>query len=403
MTGGDYYIPAAALWISLAFKLPALRHNWRDPLLRSVCSLLILSGAVFVFAAPPTISVVNRLTGTPNFSAPLVYALISAFSASCLILIVNWRGGPPEDTRRFSRRWTTFYGVVIVAVVVLFVLGETPVERLRDFDTYYANTPYIREMIALYLVTHHIAAVVMTVLCWRWSLQVRGWLRTGLVIIVVGYGFTIAYDMTKFAAVGARWAGRDWDGLSTYLAPPLASMGALVSAIGFILPLMCQRAADNWHTWATYRQLGALWRELRGAVPAGTPSVRIAWWSPAELRVLQRESDIHDGFLTLGPYFDLALHARVYERSLAAGEGPDGAKAVADAAMVAAAVRARSAAAEEPDGPDGPGALDDGPDGDETPVRVPGPAEGPRDLVRISHALRHSREVAAARRATGTG
>ncbi|MFC6982886.1 hypothetical protein [Streptomyces cirratus] len=50
--------------------MPALRADWRDPLLRSVCALLMLAGAVFTFAAPPTIAAVNRWTGVPNFSAP---------------------------------------------------------------------------------------------------------------------------------------------------------------------------------------------------------------------------------------------------------------------------------------------------------------------------------------------
>ncbi|MFI8360141.1 MAB_1171c family putative transporter [Streptomyces sp. NPDC085612] len=385
MTGEDYYIPAAAMAVALAFKVPALRHNWRDPLLRSVVALLTLAGAVFAFAAPPTIAAVNRATGIANFSAPLVYCLITAFSASCLVLMVNWRGGEPEQTRRTSRRWILGYSLVIVAVVVLFTLGDTPVERLRDFDTHYANTPYIAQMIALYLLAHHVAAVVMVSLCWRWSLQVRGWLRVGLVIIVIGYLFNLAYDATKMTAVAARWLGGNLDDLSTYAAPPLASLGALISAVGFVVPLVCQRLSDHWQTWATYRRLGALWQEVQIAAPAGTPSVRMAWWSPAELRVIQRESDIHDGFLHLGPYFDQDLRDGAYGDAVAHGADEDTARAVGDAAMVAAAVRARSA------DPEGRAVGED----DEVPVD---PADGPRDLLRISHALRNSPVVQEVRR-----
>ncbi|MFF7297355.1 MAB_1171c family putative transporter [Streptomyces sp. NPDC008265] len=385
MTGEDYYIPAAAMAVALAFKVPALRHNWRDPLLRSVVALLTLAGAVFAFAAPPTIAAVNRATGIANFSAPLVYCLITAFSASCLVLMVNWRGGEPEQTRHTSRRWILGYSLVIVAVVVLFALGDTPVERLRDFDTHYANTPYIAQMIALYLLAHHVAAVVMVSLCWRWSLQVRGWLRVGLVIIVIGYLFNLAYDATKMTAVAARWFGGNLDGLSTYAAPPLASLGALISAVGFVVPLVCQRLSDHWQTWATYRRLGALWQEVQIAAPAGTPSVRMAWWSPAELRVIQRESDIHDGFLHLGPYFDQDLRDGAYGDAVAHGADEDTARAVGDAAMVAAAVRARSA------DPEGRAVGED----DEVPVD---PADGPRDLLRISHALRNSPVVQEVRR-----
>ncbi|MFF8267964.1 MAB_1171c family putative transporter [Streptomyces sp. NPDC016562] len=384
MNGEDYYIPAAAMAISLAFKLPALRHNWRDPLLRSVVTLLTLAGAVFTFAAPPTIAAVNRWTGVVNFSAPLVYCLLTAFSASCLVLMVNWRGGPPERTLRISQRWIIGYFAVIVALVVLFALGETPVERLRDFDTYYANTPYISAMIALYLLAHHVAAVVMVVLCWRWSMQVRGWLRIGLMIIVAGYIFNLAYDATKMSAVTARWFGHNLDDLSTYVAPPLAAVGALVSAMGFVVPLVCQRLSDHWQTWATYRRLGTLWQEVQISAPSGTPSVQMAWWTAGELRVIQRESDIHDGFLHLGPYFDKALRDGAYESAVAEGADPETARAVADAAMVAAAVRARSA---DPEGKT---------IGDEVETLLD-TADGPRDLLRISHALRHSPVVQAVR------
>ncbi|WP_030769793.1 MULTISPECIES: MAB_1171c family putative transporter [unclassified Streptomyces] len=385
MNGKDYYIPAAAMAVSLAFKLPALRHNWRDPLLRSVVALLALAGAVFTFAAPPTIAAVNRWTGVVNVSAPLVYCLITAFSASCLVLMVNWRGGPAEQTQGISRRWILGYSAVVVALVVLFALGEAPVERLRDFDTYYANTPYIGHMIALYLLAHLVAAVVMVVLCWRWSLQVRGWLRVGLVIIVIGYVFNLAYDATKMTAVIARWSGHDLDGLSTYAAPPLASLGALISAMGFVVPLVCQRLSDHWQIWDTYRRLGPLWHEVQISAPSGTPSVQMAWWSAAELRVIQRESDIHDGFLHLGPYFDKGLRDGAYDIAVAEGADEETARAVAEAAMVAAAVRARSA------DPDGKVVGED----EETVLDT---TDGPRDLLRISHALRHSPVVQAVRR-----
>ncbi|NWF29391.1 hypothetical protein HW130_24560 [Streptomyces sp. PKU-EA00015] len=384
MDGPDYYIPAAALGVALAFKLPGTLRDWRDPLLRSVCALLVLAACTFFFAAPPTIAAVNRLTGVANFSAPLVYCILTAFSASCLVLLVNWRGGPPQETRRVSVRWVVGYGVVVVLLIVLFLLGEAPEERLRDLDTHYATTPYIREMIVLYLIAHSVAAVGMTALCWRWSLQVRGWLRGGLVVIVFGSLFNLAYGVSKFTAVFARWAGHDWDALSTLAAPPLASVGALLSAIGFVLPLVGQRLSDTWHDWAAYRQLGTLWRELRAASAPGTPTVRISFFSPVELRVTQRESDIHDGLLQLDPYFDHGLRASAYEEAVADGAEPREAQAVADAAMVAAALRSRAA---DPEGEIISSAQ----------AYTSEAAQGPRDLVRMSLALRHSPVVAAVR------
>ncbi|MGW2935637.1 MAB_1171c family putative transporter [Streptomyces sp. NPDC001156] len=390
MDGSSYYIPAAAMALAFAFKAPALIRSWRDPLMRSVCALLALTALVFLFAAPPTIAEVNDFTGVTNISAPLVYGLLSAFSAASLVVVVNWRGGPPAVTRRINRRIITGYAVVIVALGVLFALGDAPVERLRDFDTYYADTPFIRELIVLYLAAMTIAAFAMNLMCWRWALQVRGLLRAGLLIIVTGYLFNLAYLGVKFTAVIARWNGGNLDDLSTYAAPVLASVGAQVSAIGFCLPLACRRVGDSWITWATYRRLGPLWRELRPVSAHVGGDVRISWWSSAQLQVTQRESDIHDGMLTLYPYFDSEVRTRTYDAAVAAGSDPVHARAEADAAMVTAALLARAA---DPEG---------------RVIRAtvvntePATAhENSRDLVRMSMALRRSPVVAAVRGQAG--
>ncbi|MGQ4389752.1 MAB_1171c family putative transporter [Streptomyces sp. SAS_270] len=391
MDGSSYYIPAVAMGVALSVKAPSLIRSWRDPLLRSVCALLTLVGLVFFFAAPPSIEEVNDVIGVTNVSAPLVYCLLSAFSSSCLVLVVNWRGGPPALTRRIKRRIIAGYTLVIATIAILFVLGDTPVERLVDFDTYYANTPYIRELIVLYLTGLTVAGGAMNFMCGRWALQVRGWLRAGLLIIVIGYLFNLAYLMTKFTAVIARWNGVNLDYLSSDAAPVLASIGVQISAVGFCLPLAGQRVGDSWNTWSTYRRLGPLWRELRPVSMHADRAVRISWWSPAELQVTQRESDIHDGMLNLYPYFDSAVRSGAYDAAVAAGSDPVQAQAEADAVMVTEAVRARAA---DPEGRVISSA--------EANAAPPSSTEGPRDLVRMSIALRQSSVVAAARGRAGT-
>lgn len=275
MNDSSYYVPSAAMVIVLLLKGRTVLRAWRDPLQRSVYALLLLSVLVFLFAAPPTISWVNRVTGVPNISAPLVYCLLSAFSASCLVLIINWRGGPPESTRRASRRWIAGYAVVIVATAALFALGDAPEQRLRDFDTHYANTPYIREMIVLYLVALTVANIAMNMMCWPWALQVHGWLRVGLLVIVAGFFCNIAFAAAKMTAVIARWNGENLDYLSTYVAPAMAAAAEVVTAAGFCIPLAFQRVGDVWSTWSTYRRLSPLWRELapsRTTATAGSAS-----------------------------------------------------------------------------------------------------------------------------------
>ncbi|MET9364400.1 MAB_1171c family putative transporter [Streptomyces sp. NPDC006632] len=384
MRDPEFYLPAILLVAAFACRLPGIRQTWRDPLLLTVNALLAVASSVFFFAAPTTIAEVNRITGVPNFSAPLVYSILTAFSASCLVLIINWRGGPPQAARRATLRCVTAYSLVIVALFTLFALADAPVERLRDLDTYYANTPYMREMIVLYLLAHTVAALVTTWLCWGWSVKVRGWLRAGLVLIVVGYLLNLVFDAVKCAAVGARWLGHDLDYLSTGTAPPVASMSALLIGSGFIVPLVGPRLSETWGSWSAYRRLGPLWCALHAAPAPPSATVKMKWWSPVQLRLTQRESGILDGFLTLAPYFDRTLHGDARAAALRAGAAPKQAEAVADAAMIAAALTARRS------DPEGAALSSTEPDASPTIGRA-------RDLIGIAQAYRRSAGAEGAR------
>ncbi|MER6915633.1 MAB_1171c family putative transporter [Streptomyces sp. NPDC000594] len=342
MSDLGFYLPAALGTTAFLLRLPALLRNPGDPMLRAVAVLLLTATGVFFFGAIPSIETVNRLTGVPNAAAPLVYSLLTAFCGACVVLLINWRGGTPEEIRRATRRCVAAYGLIIVALVVLFALGETPEERLRDLDTYYAGTPFIREMIVLYLLTHSVSALVMTFLCWRWSRDVTGVLRAGLLLMVHGYLLTLLYDVAKFAALGARWSGRDWDTLSTDAARPLVSAASFFIAFGIGMPLVVQRLDGPFQDWLRFRRLGPLWRLVHG-VSTGDGGGAPGWSLPlagAGIRLLQRERDIHDALLILNPYFDLSVRAESVVREVTAGASEPEARARAEAAMVVAALAA---------------------------------------------------------------
>ncbi|MFB7982812.1 MAB_1171c family putative transporter [Streptomyces vinaceus] len=337
--GLGFYLPGAVLLLATVMKLPALCRNPRDELLRSVCVLLALATAVFGCTAIPSLIAVNRITGIPNAAAPLVFSLLTAFSGANIVLILHWSSTPEEAgrARRRSRRCTLATLAVIVAINTLFVLGDAPEERLRDLDTYYATTPYIREMILLYIAAHTTAAVTMTVLCRRWAREVHGGLRAGLALIAAGYVLNLLYDVAKLAAIGARWAGRDWSVLSVQLAPALASVSALLIATGFVLPLISQHVTSRWRMWRRYRLLRPLHQELRTATRHSI-DLSAGSWTPIEIRLTQRESDIHDGILAVNPYLHADLREQALREELEAGRAPEEAEAVADAAALASAV-----------------------------------------------------------------
>ncbi|MER5772175.1 DUF6545 domain-containing protein [Streptomyces sp. NPDC001985] len=336
MTNLPFFLGASLLVLAGLLKVPALirarrSSEWR--LLASVCALLLTGALVLVLAAPGNIAFFNRWTGVTNVSAPLVYSVLTAFSAVSVVLILVWRNVPPGGSALTPRRCLILYSAITVAIIGLFIAGDTPVERLYDFDTYYANTPYIREMIVLYLLAHGFASTVMVVLCLRWAGAVDGLLRLGLRLLVVGYGLDLGYDVVKGCAVIARWAGGDWDTLSTDVAPALALLATLMVATGFILPFVGPRLRSSASAYRRWRRMAPLYRTVVPRAEKAPTPAPLAGLAP-ELRMTQREVAIHDAMLCLRPFMDPSVREAV--RARAADHGPHS-ELEAMAAMVAVA------------------------------------------------------------------
>ncbi|WP_236242931.1 MAB_1171c family putative transporter [Streptomyces sp. CC228A] len=337
MQGLSQYVGAAALCLGLAVKAPDLLRHRREPMVLAITAVFVLGAASFLLGAPSTIAAVNRLSGVPNLAAPLTYSVITAFSASCLVLLVHWRGGP--GVRTATRRWIGGYALLVAAIVVLFVLGDAPVERRADLDTYYAATPFIREMVLLYLAGLLTAAAATCVLCRRWAREVRGWVLAGLRLLTAGSAGIAAFALAKLAAVVARWSGRDWAELSTTVAPRAIAVAAVLSAVGYVIPLVGPRLAEGARDWRTYRRLGPLERELAPVLARrALRAPGSCGLSPAALLVC-RESSIHNALAHLAPLFDRALHEHTYQAALRATGDRARAEATAWAAVIAAAAR----------------------------------------------------------------
>lgn len=223
-----------------------------------------------------------------------------------------------------------------------------PIEQQRDFDTFYANTPYVREMIVLYLTAHIATSLVVATKCWRWARELRdlqaAWTHWGLLILVAAFGIGLSFALLKFLAVGARWAGTDgWDALSTEVAPPLAGLGAGMTTIGFLVPVVGPRLGSMWGSWRAYRAMEPLWRALEPFAGPGKPTwIRLT--SSPEIRAMARSTDISDRLLNLSPHLD-SSHREAAER-YASSQGcePEAALIFAEAATIHAALAAAEAA-----------------------------------------------------------
>ncbi|MET8754883.1 MAB_1171c family putative transporter [Streptomyces sp. NPDC004667] len=375
-----YLIPAAILTLAFAIRLPVMMRFWRiDPNVRSVGGLLLLASAVFYCGRPKTLEAMNRGTGVANIAAPVLYTLLTLFCASCLVMIIHWRGGDPRRVRRTSWTIGIVYSAVVAGLWITFAFADVPVERLRDLDTYYANTPWMREHILLYLGAHTIACAITSVVTWSWLRQVSGWLRAGLVLLVIGFILNLCYDTVKLIAVFARWSGNDLDWLSTYVAPPIAAVCALFIAVGFILPhageALQRIGTDYYH----FRCLVPFVKELE---PLDTNSLRLPRRSPISRRLVQRRTQISDGLLRLQPYMEPEVRERALAEALARRETPAQAAATADAVAVVAALRRMRGGAEAEDAAEA------------------GQSKAP-DLVAVSRALRRSPVVTSFRARSG--
>ncbi|GHI08110.1 hypothetical protein AQI88_06705 [Streptomyces cellostaticus] len=334
------YISSGILWLGLLAKIPDLVRQRRDPFLLSISSVLAFASLCFLFGAPRTVGFINSVSGVRNLAAPLTYAAITAYSAASLVLIVHWRGGP--DTARTARRWILGYAAVLGGIAAMFALGHTPVERRTDFDTYYATTPYIAELIVLYLVAHLTAVVVTAYRSLSWARHVKGHLRAGLVTLGMGTVLGAGYSVSKIVAVTARWYGHNWSRLGTTLSPACAGLGAALTVAGTVIPLAGPYLTNRARCWRAYARLGPLDRELAELLTRESLRAPRPFWPSPTRWLTWRQTAIYNGLYYLERYFDQGLYRETYIGELHTAGDAHRAEAVAWATAITAATQAAS-------------------------------------------------------------
>ncbi|OYP13576.1 hypothetical protein CFC35_02955 [Streptomyces sp. FBKL.4005] len=346
MSGAINYVSCGLLWIGLLVKLPALIRHWSEASLRAINGVLALASLCFLFGAPASVRLINRVSGVPNLAAPLTYASITAYSAALLLMIACWRGGP--SLRRTTLSWAYGYTAVLAGIAVLFVLGDAGEERRSDFDTYYATTPWISEMVVLYLVAHVTAVTVSAVWSLRWGFEAevreRPWLRASLLTIGAGTVISSGYSISKLIAVVARWTGRDWAVLGTSLPPLCAGLGAVLTVVGVLLPMV----GHHLSAWRDFFRLAPLDAVLdpvltERALRVERPRSPFLWGT-------WRWSTIHNGLHAIETLYDATLYDATLDAELARTGDWARASSAAWAATIAAAVRRSTEPPSEPAG-----------------------------------------------------
>jgi uncharacterized protein DUF6545 len=346
MTARDFtYLGCAAVgFVAIGFKFRHLRRQWGTPQLWAVIVSIFISSVIYWSASPESIHLLNRATGIANFTAPLVYCLGTAFAGSTLTLAIFWRY-PPERAWPRATIVITAYMAGIAAIAILFSVSDVPVERITDFETYYARQPTVAALLMVYDIMDGIGLGLIAYGCLKWSRSVdladRPWLRRGLFL----YGFAallgFASFVEKFSAVVSNWFGLHWLDTANTVVPLVTGPPGMVSALcAVVLPIWGPRLPRLRHwrrRWAAFWTLRRMHRPLRRVDPAGVLVTRGRRFDPHH-RVRRQLIELGDFEWHLRRLFDPVVEQAAQELGRQASLSDDDLRAVVEAAQLKAAL-----------------------------------------------------------------
>ena len=317
------YVPTLLAWIVFLTRRPGDDRTRRD------VRYLFLGLAISLTALTPGgYAAINSLAGTAYLPRLIAHAgmLLAAWAGHDLLLHVNG----------LRRTWHTWWIAGSFCVLcVLFAL--TP--DLRP------QMPWVLEYVLAYVAAQLPIYAAITLLCLRYArIADTAALRVALRMIVAGIALASLYLVNK--AVLAATSRIDFDyqfghtALPAKLLPTTAYLLVLVGAA--LPPLLTWR---NRHR--RYRQLGPLWRALYRADPAialDPPTMPdFLVFGRLRHRLYRRVIEIRDGLLALRPYRDPDIAAAARDKATQTGLHGQHRDAAVEAAVIAAALHAKTA------------------------------------------------------------
>jgi hypothetical protein len=330
--------------VVLVYKVRDLRKDPGNVFLRSYCATIILVGCSFIIGLPQVQSHLEQATGVLSiwYTGDVVIGC-AALQTSLLL----WTYPPEGAWRKIRPRWL-IYGLSLAAIVALDLAGRVDPSTV-DIAAYaetpellWGRTPWVADAMFIYVAALTFTIIEATGIFWRCANVVdRRWLRRGLRILAIGSVINAA----SCIALAITLAGLQF---GTTIAPravaAIGSVAILITAIGTTMPAWGPRA----DRLIAYHRLHPLWRVLYRAFPdvALDPPifVRVDRWNPwnVNYRLFRRVIEIHDSRRGLRLYLDRDVAARVQQLAQQAGlEGVE-MQATVEAAMLAAAIRAKA-------------------------------------------------------------
>jgi hypothetical protein len=344
--------PALVAWAAVLYKLSSRRRSPDDPAAHPyLWTLLALALALTVLAHPVYVTL-DRLAGIPNLARLLGHSFIvlAAWSARSTLSYVNY---PFEEARSRVRHHGAILVVALVFMAVLFGLAPVDEETIQFMSTY-ATAPFILEYWLVFLGFLGVALVDIVRLDFAHSARaenpsVKLGLRTVALGGVVGLGYVANEGLYVLGAqVDATYPLGDKDMVTTVLVAGGTSLMIIGSTMPAWGPVVGIPAAARWFDrYRMLRMLYPLWTDLYRASPEialarpSSPLRDALSFRDLNVSLYRRVVEIRDGLLTLRPYVDRRFREDAIALGRTTGLSGEELEVVAEAATVAAAIRAK--------------------------------------------------------------
>ncbi|GAA4419381.1 hypothetical protein GCM10023148_18560 [Actinokineospora soli] len=294
---------------------------WRGhPTVRRVLLGLTISLAALTPAGRAAIA---HVTGSGDLPWLIGHTgmVLTAWSAQDFLAYVNG----------VRRRYTWWTAGMFAAMCVLFALTPNLLPQ----------SPWAFEYVVAYVLALAPAFAAIVRLCLRYARTVTDRaLRSGLGLVVIGTSTACVYLVNKVVRAAASRFDFPYPlGHTFFVSAVLPNAAHLLVLIGATLPA----ALGWWRRHRAHARLRPLWQALHEAEPgiALDPSGELGLRG-VRLRLYRRVIEIRDGLLALQPYRDADFATAARE----AATNPRGDRSAAvEAAVIAAALRARASAA----------------------------------------------------------
>jgi hypothetical protein len=317
------YLPPLLAWVLFLVRKPG-NDRFRRDIRRMLLGLAIALTAL----TPAGHATINGIAGTQNLPRLIGHAgmLLAAWAGQDLLLHVNG----------LRRTWHTWWMTGMFCLLcVLFAL--TP--------DLFPQSPWVFEYVLAYTIAQLPAYADIIRLCLRYTrIADTTALRAALLMIVAGLALAALYLVNKVVLGAASRLQFDYAfGRTTIPGKLLPTTAYLLVLVGAVLPALLAWLARH----RRYRTLGPLWRALYRADPTialDPPTVPdLLMLGRVRLRLYRRVIEIRDGLLALRPYRDPDIATTARDHATRAGLHGQRLDAAVEAAVIAAALRARAA------------------------------------------------------------